>query len=120
MAGIIGAGGNVGAVAAGFLLKGVGDVQRASRCSGRRVLVGSLCAVAVRFSAAHKATEQELYEKAVAERTAANDVTAPGASPRRLVTPVGHADGASRKVSGSGGAAGSVHRPLAQARHESR
>ena len=76
VAGIVGAGGNVGAVAAGFLLKGVGDVQRCFALLGASVLVGSMCAVAVRFSTKHKATEQELYEKAVAERTAANDVTA--------------------------------------------
>jgi len=76
VAGIVGAGGNVGAVAAGFLLKGVGDVQRCFALLGASVLVGSFCAVAVRFSTKHKATEQELYERAVAERTASNDVTA--------------------------------------------
>jgi NNP family nitrate/nitrite transporter-like MFS transporter len=66
VAGIIGAGGNVGAVAAGFLLKGVGDVQRCFAVLGGCVIVSSLCAIAVRFSAVHKASEQALYDHAIA------------------------------------------------------
>jgi NNP family nitrate/nitrite transporter-like MFS transporter len=68
VAGIIGAGGNVGAVAAGLLLKGVGDVQRCFAILGYSVLLASLCAIAVRFSAAHKASEHALYERALCRR----------------------------------------------------
>ncbi|WP_428309370.1 MFS transporter [Hydrocarboniphaga sp.] len=68
VAGIIGAGGNVGAVAAGFLLKGLGDVQRTFFYLGVCVLVGAACAIAVRFSADHKAREAKLYDEAVASR----------------------------------------------------
>lgn len=68
VAGIIGAGGNVGAVLAGFLLKGVGDVQRCFTILGACVVGSSLCAIAVRFTAAHKAAEQELYLQALGAR----------------------------------------------------
>jgi NNP family nitrate/nitrite transporter-like MFS transporter len=71
VAGIIGAGGNVGAVAAGLLLKGIGNVQQCFAILGGVVTAASLCAIAVRFSAEHKAREQVLYEKALAERMAA-------------------------------------------------
>jgi NNP family nitrate/nitrite transporter-like MFS transporter len=67
VAGIIGAGGNVGAVAAGFLLKGVGDVQRCFTILGACVVVSSVCAIAVRFSSAHKQAEKELYLRALGE-----------------------------------------------------
>jgi MFS transporter, NNP family, nitrate/nitrite transporter len=68
VAGIVGAGGNVGAVAAGFLMKGVGDVQTCFGILGGFVLVSAACAAAVRFSLEHRAREQELYEAAVRER----------------------------------------------------
>ena len=68
MAGIIGAGGNVGAVAAGFLLKGTGNVQTCFHTLGLCVLGASLCAIAVRFSASHKQRENALYEQAVRDR----------------------------------------------------
>lgn len=71
VAGIIGAGGNVGAVAAGFLMKGVGDGPRTLAILGVLVTASAACALAVRFSAEHKTREQELYEQAVAERQAA-------------------------------------------------
>ncbi|MBB5607100.1 MULTISPECIES: MFS transporter [unclassified Janthinobacterium] len=48
--GIIGAGGNVGAVLAGFLMKGTGDVQQTLSILGALVLVSAVCAIAVRFS----------------------------------------------------------------------
>jgi MFS transporter, NNP family, nitrate/nitrite transporter len=48
--GIIGAGGNVGAVLAGFLMKGTGDVQQTLSILGAMVLVSAVCAIAVRFS----------------------------------------------------------------------
>ena len=52
VAGIIGAGGNVGAVAAGFLMKGTGDIQQTLSILSGLVIVSALCAIAVRFSAA--------------------------------------------------------------------
>jgi NNP family nitrate/nitrite transporter-like MFS transporter len=68
VAGIVGAGGNVGAVAAGFLLKGMGGVQQCFPVLAGTVLVASGCAIAIRFTATHKATEQVLYERAIVER----------------------------------------------------
>ncbi|HEX7668824.1 MAG TPA: MFS transporter [Polyangiaceae bacterium] len=68
VAGIVGAGGNVGAVAAGFLLKGVGSVQTCFSLLGGFALLASLCALAVRFTETHKAAEQELYERALEAR----------------------------------------------------
>jgi NNP family nitrate/nitrite transporter-like MFS transporter len=65
VAGIVGAGGNVGAVAAGFLLKGTGSVQHTFALLGAFVIAGSLCALAVRFSAEHTAREEELFQEAL-------------------------------------------------------
>lgn len=62
VAGIIGAGGNVGAVAAGFLMKGMGDTQSTLSVLGVLVILSAACAIAVRFSAEHKAREQALYD----------------------------------------------------------
>ncbi|RFP11368.1 MULTISPECIES: MFS transporter [unclassified Duganella] len=50
VAGIIGAGGNVGAVAAGFLMKGLGNVQQTLSILGIVVAASALCALAARFS----------------------------------------------------------------------
>jgi NNP family nitrate/nitrite transporter-like MFS transporter len=66
VAGVIGAGGNVGAVAAGFLMKGVGDVQQTLSLLGVLVAGSALCALAVRFSPEHKAREAALRESALA------------------------------------------------------
>ena len=52
VAGIIGAGGNVGAVAAGFLMKGTGDISQTLTILSALVLVSAGCAVAVRLTAA--------------------------------------------------------------------
>ena len=52
VAGIIGAGGNVGAVAAGFLMKGLGDTQQTLSILGILVAIAALCALAARFSSA--------------------------------------------------------------------
>ncbi|TXH04258.1 MAG: MFS transporter [Nevskiaceae bacterium] len=68
VAGIVGAGGNAGAVAAGFLMKGVGDVQHTFAILGIFVTAASLCAIAVRFSLEHKSREDALYRQALAER----------------------------------------------------
>jgi MFS transporter, NNP family, nitrate/nitrite transporter len=70
VAGIIGAGGNVGAVAAGFLMKGVGDAQQTLLVLGSFVTVTAVCAIAVRFSSEHKSAERALYEQALAQRAA--------------------------------------------------
>ncbi|MBU9232651.1 MFS transporter [Burkholderia multivorans] len=72
VAGIVGAGGNAGAVAASFLLKGVGDVQHALSLLGLAVTATALCAMAVRFSEEHKAREAELRDRALAAANAAN------------------------------------------------
>ncbi|MCG5262147.1 MFS transporter [Cupriavidus gilardii] len=66
VSGIIGAGGNVGAVAAGLLMKGLGSLQQTLMVLGVLVVLSALCAVAVRFSAEHKAREQALLENALA------------------------------------------------------
>ncbi|NHZ66506.1 MFS transporter [Massilia genomosp. 1] len=52
VAGIIGAGGNVGAVAAGFLMKGTGNIAQTLTILSGLVLLSALCAIAVRLSAA--------------------------------------------------------------------
>jgi MFS transporter, NNP family, nitrate/nitrite transporter len=65
VAGVIGAGGNVGAVAAGFLMKGLGNVQQTLSMLGMLVAVSALCALAVRFSPEHKAREAALRESAL-------------------------------------------------------
>jgi MFS transporter, NNP family, nitrate/nitrite transporter len=70
VAGIIGAGGNVGAVAAGFLMKASATPQQCFFILGGLVTLSAVCAIAVRFSAEHKTREQALYEQAVAERKA--------------------------------------------------
>jgi NNP family nitrate/nitrite transporter-like MFS transporter len=68
VAGIIGAGGNVGAVAAGFLMKGVPTTERGLYILGALVAISAMCAIAVRFSQEHKAAEQKLYDEAIAAR----------------------------------------------------
>src|SRR5450830_416845 len=60
VAGIIGAGGNVGAVLAGFLFKGLGDTQQTLSMLGVLVTVSALCAIAVRFTATDKSDEPAL------------------------------------------------------------
>lgn len=55
VAGIIGAGGNVGAVAAGFLMKGTGDIQQTLTILSVLVMLSAVCAIAVRLSASNEA-----------------------------------------------------------------
>lgn len=76
--GIIGAGGNIGAVAAGFLLKFSGNLPSALYFLGWAVLVCACCAALVRFSVKHKQAEQRLYDQAIAQRQgiSATDATA--------------------------------------------
>ncbi|MFL6673987.1 MAG: MFS transporter [Massilia sp.] len=52
VAGIVGAGGNVGAVLAGFLMKGTGDLRHTLLILSALVVASSLCAIAVRFTIA--------------------------------------------------------------------
>ncbi|WP_109440602.1 MFS transporter [Acinetobacter haemolyticus] len=68
VAGIIGAGGNVGAVAAGFLLKGLLDIQTCLMVLGSLVIVAAFSVVLIRFSVEHKEKEQQLFEQALLER----------------------------------------------------
>ncbi len=65
VSGIIGAGGNVGAVAAGFLMKGSATTQEGLFIMGVLVTVSAVCAVAVRFNATHKSAEREAYAAAL-------------------------------------------------------
>ncbi|MCU4412474.1 MFS transporter [Acinetobacter sp. WU_MDCI_Axc73] len=68
VAGIIGAGGNVGAVAAGFLLKGMVDIQTCLMVLGGLVVIAGGFVMLIRFTAEHKVKEQRLFEQAVLER----------------------------------------------------
>jgi NNP family nitrate/nitrite transporter-like MFS transporter len=74
VSGIIGAGGNVGAVAAGFLLKGVGSLREGLFILGICVTVSAFCAAAVRFSRAHNRAERESYAEALAARERADGI----------------------------------------------
>ncbi len=68
VSGLVGAGGNVGAVAAGFLNKAVDSPQHTLWILGWIVLGSSLCAIAVRFSAPHESAEKALLDEAIARR----------------------------------------------------
>lgn len=70
VAGIVGAGGNVGAVAAGFLVKATTSTQQALFILGGCVIASALCALAVRFTAEQKREERRLYEDALNARLA--------------------------------------------------
>jgi NNP family nitrate/nitrite transporter-like MFS transporter len=70
VAGIVGAGGNVGAVAAGFIVKGAPTIQESLFTLGGIVTASAVCALAVRFSREHKAEERRMYEEALAARDA--------------------------------------------------
>lgn len=65
VAGIIGAGGNVGAVAAGILVKGASTVQHALFLLGAIVTAAAVFALAVRFSQEQKLEERRLYAAAM-------------------------------------------------------
>ena len=68
VAGIIGAGGNVGAVAAGFLLKGMLDIQTCLMALGSLVVIAAGFVLMIRFSIEHKEKEQRLFEDAILQR----------------------------------------------------
>lgn len=66
--GIIGAGGNVGGVLAGFLLRGTGKPQLCFMILGIAAIACACGAALVRFSIKHKQEEQALYDAALAQR----------------------------------------------------
>ncbi len=68
VAGIIGAGGNVGAVIAGFINKASPSVTQTLWTLGVIVLVTGICALSIRFSPSLKASEQKLLDEAIAQR----------------------------------------------------
>jgi MFS transporter, NNP family, nitrate/nitrite transporter len=65
VSGIIGAGGNVGAVLAGFLMKGSDTAQQGLFSLGVLVTISAFCAMAVRFGATHKSAERDAYATAL-------------------------------------------------------
>ncbi len=72
VAGIVGAGGNAGAVAAGFLFRSESlSYQQGLFYLGIAVLIASLCALVVRFSPEVEAEEAQAYRDAVGEDTGA-------------------------------------------------
>jgi NNP family nitrate/nitrite transporter-like MFS transporter len=84
VAGIVGAGGNVGAVAAGFIVKGSPSIQQSLFILGGIVTASAVCALAVRFSHEHKAEERRLFDEAIALRDAQTRAAAlPGGAPAR-------------------------------------
>jgi len=68
VAGIIGAGGNVGAVLAGFLMKGATTTQAGLTTLGTLVVISAFCAIAVRFSQQHKTEERLAFAAALRSR----------------------------------------------------
>ncbi len=73
VAGIIGAGGNVGAVLAGFLMKGSATTQQGLLTLSTLVAISSMCAIAIRFSQEHKSEERRAYASALAMRNLASN-----------------------------------------------
>ena len=71
VAGLIGAGGNVGAVIAGFINKASPSTSQTLWVLGVVVLCTAACAISVRFSPSHKSAEQKLLDEAIAQREAA-------------------------------------------------
>jgi NNP family nitrate/nitrite transporter-like MFS transporter len=68
--GLIGAGGNVGGVLAGFLNKSVGSTQGTIIVLGYCVIGAAVFAALVRFSPAQQAVEKNLMDRAIALRDA--------------------------------------------------
>ncbi len=66
--GIIGAGGNIGGVAAGLLLRFTGQPAFCFMVLGIAAIVCACGAAAIRFFVKHKQEEQALYDAAVAQR----------------------------------------------------
>ena len=74
--GIIGAGGNIGGVAAGLLLRFTGQPSLCFEALGICAVICACGAATIRFSVTHKQEEQELYDAAVAQRMAPSMVAA--------------------------------------------
>ena len=68
--GVIGAGGNIGGVAAGLLLRGTGNPQLCFMVLGICALICASGAAMIRFSIRHKQEEQVLYQQAIDSRMA--------------------------------------------------
>ena len=66
--GIIGAGGNIGGVAAGLLLRYTGQPALCFAVLGICAIICACGAASIRFSIKHKQEEQALYDAAVAQR----------------------------------------------------
>ena len=66
--GIIGAGGNIGGVAAGLLLRFTGQPAFCFMVLGIAAIVCACGAATIRFSTAKKLEEQALYDEAMAQR----------------------------------------------------
>jgi NNP family nitrate/nitrite transporter-like MFS transporter len=74
--GIIGAGGNIGGVAAGLLLRFTGQPQLCFMVLGFAAILCACGAASIRFSASHKQAEQLLYDAAVMQRMSSDMATA--------------------------------------------
>ena len=74
--GIIGAGGNIGGVAAALLLRATGSPQLCFMVMGVVALICACLAGMIRFSASHKQAEEALYQQAVAQRQMGEMATA--------------------------------------------
>ena len=72
--GVIGAGGNIGGVAAGLLLRATGKPQLCFLVLGICALICACGAALIRFSIKHKQEEQALYDAAVAQRMSTSDM----------------------------------------------
>ncbi len=80
LAGIVGAGGNPGAVAAGFLFRVESlSTEQALRILGVGVALVALLAFLVRFTVRNETYERHAMERALAEPAAASAIPAPGA-----------------------------------------
>ncbi|MGH8455414.1 MAG: NarK family nitrate/nitrite MFS transporter [Stenotrophobium sp.] len=84
VAGIVGAGGNTGAVAAGFLMKGVGNTQHCLFILGAFVTCAALCALLVRFTQETLAHENAAFKVAHAERKSSDHAARAALEDREL------------------------------------
>ena len=74
--GVVGAGGNIGGVAAGLLLRFTGDPQFCFLVLGVSAIACACGAAAIRFSVKHKQEEQALYDAAIMRRMSAMGLAA--------------------------------------------
>ena len=68
VSGIVGAGGNIGGVAAALLLRFTGQPQWCFMVLGIAAIVCACGSAAIRFSMKHRQDEQALYDAAIARR----------------------------------------------------